>query len=238
MPPPIFSGTAVGGNVEIHRLHLAEVILPDTSPQPGDLCPVFAYAVRHAAGLLLFDTGLGELHPVIENIYQPQTNPLSAALESIGALISDVTAVVNSHLHFDHCGGNPSFPGIPIFVQASEYEASRDPTYTIPDRVDFAAADLRPLDGESIVAPGLTVVPTPGHTPGHQSLVIAADGGPIILAGQAAYTAREFDDSDNSDPAGIESAWDRDLCLQSIHALRDYEPALVLFSHDDSVWRP
>ena len=234
----LFSGAIEGGDLQVHRLHLADVIQPETSPQAGDRRPIFAYAIRHPGGVLLFDTGLGEPHANIDYLYKPQRRSLDSVLDAIGLDTADVTAVVNSHLHFDHCGGNPSFPRTPIFVQGSEYEASRKPGYTILDRVDFPHAELKQLDGESAVAPGLTIVPTPGHSPGHQSLVIAAEDGPIVLAGQAAYTAREFGDPENGDPAGIEGAWDRDLSLKSIHTLRALEPALVLFAHDDAVWRP
>ncbi len=195
-------------------------------------------AVRHPGGVLLFDTGLGGPHPNIDYLYKPQKHSLDNALDSIGLATGGVSTVANSHLHFDHCGGNPSFPRTPIFVQASEYEASHEPGYTTPDRVDFPAADLRQLDGESELAPGLTLFPTPGHTPGHQSLLIHAEDGLVILAGQAAYTAREFDDPANPDAAGIDGAWDRAACLASIDALRALHPVLVLFAHDAAAWRP
>jgi N-acyl homoserine lactone hydrolase len=55
--------------------------------------------------------------------------------------------VINTHLHFDHCGGNRLFPGVPIYVQRSEREAARRPDYTIPEWVEFEGATYEELDG-------------------------------------------------------------------------------------------
>lgn len=227
-----------GGVVEVHRLGLGHVIQPPTSPVAGERCPILAYAVRHPGGALLFDTGLGYPHPVIDELYRPFRVPIGDALAAIGLTPADVTAVVNSHLHFDHSGANPLFPGVPIYAQAIEHQATSDPLYTIRDRVEFPEADLRLLDGRTEIAPGIAIVPTPGHTAGHQSLVIDTTAGAVILAGQAAYTAREFADPEASAPAGADSASDPNSARDSLRSLNNLNPALVFFAHDDTAWTP
>jgi N-acyl homoserine lactone hydrolase len=239
MPQPVFVGThSPGGDVEVHLLDLGHVIQPDTSPVAGERCPILAYAVLHAGGVLLFDTGLGAPHPLIDQLYRPARKSLAAALTAAGIEPRDINTVVNSHLHFDHCGANPLFPGVPIYAQAREHDASRGRDYTLPDRVDFPGADLRLLHGETEVAVGITIVPTPGHAPGHQSLVLNTTAGAIVLAGQVVYSAREFADPEAAAPAGADSAPDPAASRDSIRSLRSLGPALVLFAHDEAVWTP
>lgn len=238
MPPPLFAGDLrTGGAVEVHRLDLGYVIQPDISPLAGERCPILAYAVRHPGGVLLFDTGLGDPHLVIDQIYQPARRPLTDALAAAGIDVSDVNAVVNCHLHFDHCGANSLFAGTPIYAQSIEHDATSNPAYTLRDRVDFPSANICRLDGESQIAPSITAVPTPGHSPGHQSLVIDTTDGPVILAGQAAYNARQFSDPD-ADGSTIDSEWDPAAARDSIRSLHVLHPTLVLFGHDEAVWTP
>ena len=102
-------------------------------------------------------------------------------------------AVANCHLHFDHAGGNARFPGIPIVVQRVEHEtALATEDYTLPGIADFPGARYELLDGEAPIWPGLTVIPTPGHTAGHQSLVVETRQGRVVLAGQSFNLASEY----------------------------------------------
>ena len=97
------------------------------------------------------------------------------------------------HLHFDHCGGNRLFPGIPIRVQRREREAACEPGYTIPEWVEFPGARYVELEGEEEIVPGVRVLPTPGHTPGHQSVLVDTDDGLVVVAGDVAYRWEDFD---------------------------------------------
>jgi N-acyl homoserine lactone hydrolase len=146
-------------------LHLADVSFPDGHPEAGGTGPVLGFAVQYDGGVLLFDTGVGTGHPEVEQYYRPRV-----------------------------CGGNALFAGRPAYVQAAELRASLEPEYTVPEWVGFDAVQFVELDGEgeTEVAPGLVLVPTPGHTRGHQSLVVATDAGPVLVAGQAVYSAAEW----------------------------------------------
>jgi len=82
------------------------------------------YLIDHRDGLLLVDTGMGS-HPEVDVHYQPKRYPLREALAGAGAKPEDIRIVVNCHLHFDHCGGNPSLTRRPIFTQRIELEAAQ-----------------------------------------------------------------------------------------------------------------
>jgi glyoxylase-like metal-dependent hydrolase (beta-lactamase superfamily II) len=221
---------------DVKPLHLADVTLPAGAPQAGGICPVYGFLVAHAAGPVVVDTGVGEGHAGIESLYRPERRPLADHLSPLKIAPADVVLVINTHLHFDHCGDNRLFPGTPIVVQRAEYEAAQEPAYTVPAWVDFPGARFRLLDGEAEVLPGLRVVPTPGHTPGHQSIVLETDGGPVIIAGQAAYTAEEFSDPERRHVRGLDMAWDLERSLESLRRLRALGPRRVYFSHNPAVW--
>jgi len=233
----VFTGIIEGvGAVEVKCLDLADFTQPEGTPVAGQSCPVLAYLVLHPSGCLLFDTGFAE-DPAIDNIYHPVRRPLVDALAAFGVHPTDLTAIANCHLHFDHCGGNPLFPGVPIFMQRREYEAACEPGYTLPGLADFEGATLRLLDGEAEVLPGVTLLPTPGHTPGHQSLVVEAKSGPVVLAGQAAYNVDEYAGPRSGHVWGLKAAPDQRQYRQSLERVRNLNPQRVYLSHDDRVWQ-
>jgi N-acyl homoserine lactone hydrolase len=153
---------------------------------------------------------------------------------------SAVSVVVNSHLHFDHCGGNHELAGVPIVVQRAELEAARTvPDYTLPDAIDFPGVAYDEIDGEAEVAQGVFVVPTPGHTPGHQSVVVRCRDGTVILAGQSHNQAAEFTydhlalrarSEGQPDPLPMHPEW--------LPRLLQLDPRRVVFAHDNAVWEP
>jgi N-acyl homoserine lactone hydrolase len=176
--------------------------------------PVLAYLVRHARGALVFDTGMGTGCPETDAHYQPTRRPLPVGPE-------DVDLVVNCHLHFDHIGDNQRFPDTPVLVQRKELATARAGDYTLDRLLD--GVRYREIDGEYEIAPGITVVPTPGHTGGHQSLVVDHGDHVTVLAGQAYDFAAEF---------GVPyRPW-----LDRLAELADGRPARVRFAHDRALW--
>ncbi|MFZ0181415.1 MAG: MBL fold metallo-hydrolase [Candidatus Dormiibacterota bacterium] len=226
---------------EIRRIDFGYFIRPASETLTGEarVESLLGYLIAHPAGFVLFDTGLGVADAETEAHYRPQRRPLAAALRGAGSAVGDVCWVVNCHLHFDHCGGNPAFAGRPIVVQATELTSAREPGYTISDAVDFAGADYQVIDGEIELLPGLWILPTPGHTAGHQSVGVRCDDGTVVLAGQAHDTATEFAADlraavahRDSDDAEIppHSAW-MDRLLQ-------FDPRRIVLAHDLSVVEP
>ena len=224
----------MAGLTRVEPLLLAHVTLPDSPEEPGQLCAIHGFAVFHERGVVLVDTGVGPDHALIEKRYRPRRVPLGAVLASRGAELGDVVAVVNSHLHFDHCGGNRLFPGIPIHVQRAEYEATRTPHYTVREWVDFPGACYELHDGAAEILPGISLVPSPGHTPGHQS-VLVEDG---LIVAQAAYTAREFEEAKAGVFEGLAGQWNADRYVTSLYELHSSCPSAAYFSHDERVWTP
>ena len=102
--------------------------------------------------------------------------------------IPGVAVVVNTHLHFDHCGGNGLYAGLPIHVQREALEAPPD-AYTR----ELSEALYVVHDGEAEILPGIRLLPTPGHSAGHQSVVVE---GVAVIGGDVAYSFRELGEAD------------------------------------------
>lgn len=212
----------------IEPLHLADVVNPESHPRSG-AGPVFAFLVRGAETSFLIDTGLGPPHELIDRLYAPpfRRSPATALREANAA----PAGVIVTHLHFDHIGGAQELPGLPICVQRVERDAARQHGYTIPDFVDFPGADYRLLGGDAEIAPGIRVIATPGHTPGHQSVAVETADGLAIIAGQSAETVDEW----QRFLAGTWSPEDESATV-SLEKLRDHGPQRVYVSHDHAVW--
>ena len=217
----------------VQRVHHGFLVAPEGTRDAGQPIPVCGYLVRHLDGLLLFDTGFSPIDPDTRERYQPQAVNVEQALAGIRLRPADIDVVVNCHLHADHGGGNAAFPGTPIYVQRPELEAAGEPDYTNAAHThDFAGARLEVLDGPAEPLPGIRVIPTPGHSPGHQSLAVSVDGGWVVLAGQVFTTASEFGFALFSDrlvragkpPIGSVPDW-----MERVVAL---DPQRVYFAHD------
>ncbi len=224
---------------DVMPLHLTDWTAPDSHPLRGTRGQVFAYAVSHPAGLILFETGFGRDNPRIDELYQAVHRPIQAELERIGRQMSEVRAIVNSHLHFDHCGNNALFPGVAIYVQADEYLAAHEPGYTVPGWIDFPDADYHQIEGDREIALGVKIVSTPGHTPGHQSLVVESNSGPIILVGQAMYSRAEYEQiRDAAELSPDDAQQDPISYLASARRLMGLGARRVFFSHDAASYEP
>jgi N-acyl homoserine lactone hydrolase len=113
--------------------------------------PVYVHVIDHPDARVLVDTGLTELHPAVADL-DPRIRPLSTQ----DLDLATVDIVVNTHLHFDHCGGNHLFAGKPIYVQRQELDDARNLTdYTIREWVDPPGVRYVPVEGEHELLPGL-----------------------------------------------------------------------------------
>ena len=169
--------------------------------------------VEHPDGLVLIDTGVGnkedsKFHDiyVVESEVPGHRSMLDAAIAAAGFTAADIKVVINSHLHFDHAGGNtmaladgtiaPAFPNARYHVHAGELAyamhtnertaASYFPRNWEPLR---ATGQLEVVDGLSELVPGIRMRHTPGHTPHHQSIVIDGGGETAVFLGDLCPTA-------------------------------------------------
>jgi glyoxylase-like metal-dependent hydrolase (beta-lactamase superfamily II) len=225
---------------DIRRLLLGHFTVPDDvdDHRAGQKIVVAAYLIRHPRGLFLFDTGIGEGLPVVEETYRPVRRSLPAALAATGVSTQDVRLLANCHLHIDHAGGNHGFPDRPIFAQRVELDSAHEPHYTLASAVaDFDGARFELIDGEAEPLPGVRIVPTPGHVAGHQSLVVETTSGRVVIAGQALNEASAYANaqyawslraSGTAEPVPEIPDW--------IGRLQEFDPWRVVFAHDLAVW--
>src|ERR687888_811326 len=196
------------GYLELDRASM----LSDLTPGTPWTVPVSSYLVVHPQGRLLFDTGvhcqsitdpigrMGEERARRIRIRSQVGDDVVSQLARAGLQPDDITYVVNSHLHFDHCGGNEFFPHATFLVQKPEMEAARHPggvaSYS-PSAIDFDhPLNYQLVDGEHDVFGDGTVllIPTYGHTPGHQSLLVRpGKDAPLVAASDACYTRENMD---------------------------------------------
>ena len=121
----------------IERLDLAQVELPVDHPaaELGRSIAVHGFLIEHPGGAILVDTGVGFGNTFIDELYQPSRVELGGLLAQLGIDLDEVVAVVNSHLHFDHCGQNPALFGgaTTFYAQAAEIDnVEADRFYTMP----------------------------------------------------------------------------------------------------------
>ncbi len=152
--------------------------------------------VEHDAGLVLIDTGLGNKEDAkfrdiygVANEGRDGRTQLEDALAALGHRPEDIRWVIDTHLHFDHAGGNTcrdpsgavclSFPHARYVVQRGELDFARHTnertagSYLAPN---FATVPFTLVEGEVEVLPGIRCLPTPGHVPHHQSVVVESAG--------------------------------------------------------------
>ncbi|HYI22120.1 MAG TPA: N-acyl homoserine lactonase family protein [Candidatus Limnocylindrales bacterium] len=216
-------------------LEMAEFVFADDEPLAGQQGVVMAYAVQHSGGVLLFDSGFGFGSPEVDDRYHPRSRRLPDVLAQAGLAVKDVTSVVNCHLHIDHAGQNSLFPGVPIYAQPAEWEVAHAGNHTILEWIDFPDATYELRAGDYELLPGIRILSTPGHTPGHQSLVIDTPSGPIVLAGQALYSRDEWQGLPGA-REGRSRAWDVAAYDESVRRLREINPTRIYFGHDREIW--
>jgi len=212
--------------------------------------PVPSFLIDHPKGLVLFDTGLhrqtqsdphgrlGGLATLFSVEFQPGEE-VSARLRVLGIEPERVRYLINSHLHFDHTGGNAEIPNAQLVVQRREWEAGQHDEEIrkhFYDPRDYQLGhDVLVVDGEhDVFGDGRVVcVPTYGHTPGHQSLRVQLDAGSVVLTADACYLRRTLDDMHL--PAVVDDADAMRRSLERLRALRD-AGARLIYGHDPEDW--
>lgn len=196
--------------IKITPIHVADLLAE------GKLMPVNIYVIDHPDARVLVDTGLTQLHSAVTDL-DPRLYPL----DTQDFDVASIDIVVNTHLHFDHCGGNHL--GKPIYVQGQELNDARtEEDYTIRDRIDPPGVYYVPVDGEFELLPGIRLLPAPGHTRGTQIVVIDRGTMPSIITGDTAVWFGELDDPRT----------DGQLLVRSLN------PEVVWLAHERTPWKP
>jgi 4-pyridoxolactonase len=229
------------GSLVIDRTHVAWNIDPGNPVR----FPVYSVLIEHTDGLFLFDSGFdkGTVEEFLpfELPEQTEEQTLAAQLDACGFATSDVSAVINSHLHFDHCGGQRHLPEAVTWVSKDELRHCLVPEQFerlgYSDKV-FHRPDsaYRWLEGEEIdFADGIRLLYTPGHTVGHYSLVIEGEGDrPMLFCADVTYTQesweKELISGFHNDPTA------NFVSLRKLKHLAQRLDAEVFFTHDMEAW--
>ena len=147
--------------------------------------------------------------------------------------------VVLSHLHYDHAGGAFLFPKSDLVVQHDEYANALHPPafyaqYYYRKNFDLPDYRWRLIEGDLEIVPGVTILRSEGHTPGHQSLLVELESRPIILAGDCCYWQEHID---KERVPGV--VWDPRQALHSIRRLKTIARLVrgrIFPSHDPAFW--
>jgi glyoxylase-like metal-dependent hydrolase (beta-lactamase superfamily II) len=220
--------------------------------EPGKIkVPVPAYLIDHPKGKVLFDTGmniglrqdaarlLGPMAAQFE-IDFPERTDIAARLQAMDIDPAEIRHMVMSHLHFDHCGGNPLIPNATVVVQRAEWKAGkakmmREMGVYDPENFD-TGHDVIEIEGEhDLFGDGSVVLfATFGHTPGHQSMRVKLESGDVILAADCCYLKQTLDNLHLPN-----FAYDRDASIESLKLLRrlQAEGSRIFYGHDPDFWK-
>ena len=214
--------------------------------------PIPAYLIEHPKGRALFDTGMHPdcQHDPVARVgqrikgmfgfdYAPGEE-ISTRLEAIDCDPARIDFIVNSHLHFDHVGGNALVPNATVVVQKREWAAGMDPELAAMrgfNRRDFDLGHkVKLVDGEhDLFGDGtVTCLPTHGHTPGHQSLRLRLPAGDVVLAGDACYFCQTL--RERRLPKNVHDRAQMHASLEKLAQLQA-GGARIFFGHDIVFWK-
>jgi glyoxylase-like metal-dependent hydrolase (beta-lactamase superfamily II) len=232
------------GELELHPIsdgtfiarpgYFADDAPPEVHPeffsrQHAAWLPIGCFLVRAGNRLVLVDAGLGpELRELPSGMYLVG-GQLPTGLRALGVAASDITDVICSHFHADHVGWLFDLDASLIFPQAAIWFGAGDWQHFVTGPGDMLshiregfhrsahASRLRPVDRDTTVAPGITVLLAPGHTPGHLCVVLSSGQERALLLGDAITCPLQLD----------EPAW---------HSMGDVVPALAARTRE-RLWR-
>ncbi|MBW2618464.1 MAG: N-acyl homoserine lactonase family protein [Deltaproteobacteria bacterium] len=222
--------------------------------------PCYSVLIDHPEGRFLFDTGFDFDHVQrvlpFEKPIQTGAQTLPGALSLLGLKTEDIDCVINSHYHFDHCGGNKHLLNTRTICHSLEFESLKnplpfeglgysdlsfvpeiarvqaDPEKTQPQNLDLLPPNFELIGGDTQIVKGLWVFETPGHTAGHCSLMVElGDRRPMLFTADACYGQKSLDlmciSSFHVNPTASLDSMQR---LKDLAAEYDAE---LFFSHED-----
>jgi len=191
--------------------------------------------IRTEKEKILVDTGIGTLPPKYEKFHEvirSKEEQLKLSLKHVGLELTEITMIVNTHLHFDHCGNNLLFPNAKFLEQTDEIRYAFYPDRFM--RVSYlreffdVEGDFIPLRGRYKIEDGLELIPTPGHTIGHQSVIVKWKNHNLVYTGDAAPLPENIEKRNIT--GMIYNSRDG---LESIDLLRRIENPVYIYSHDN-----
>ena len=246
-------GTPRASGVQgLYAFYCGEASIPDISPwSPGvdvgkpmefsDNC----YLIRHGDDWMLWDAGFADAlvdtpEGVVgaRNMRSKRTRTLASQLAEVGVSPGQVRLIAFSHTHADHVGNSRLFPTATLYIQQAEYDAAFGPE---PARYGFVPSVYETLRANPVVKlngdvdvfgdGSVKILSTPGHTPGHQSLLVRLPkSGPVVLSGDLAHFESNF--VNRRAPAFNFDVEQSRRSVDRIAALLDAERARLWINHD------
>ncbi|MEW6335083.1 MAG: N-acyl homoserine lactonase family protein [Thermodesulfobacteriota bacterium] len=228
------------------------VFVPDAPKDVFIDAPMPVYLITHPEGNVLFDTGP---HPEVfkdtarwgglAKAFAPigdETSGVVDQLKKVGMTPGDIRYVVNSHLHFDHCGGNGFFNQSTFLVSKKDLECASSSEFEGKGYFradwDHRALIYQEIEGELDIYGdnSLRIIPMPGHTLGHQILLVRLkEKGAVILSGDSVPCSENYvhglisrNNMDNDQAART---------IHNLHELVDREKAWLIHGHDPDQWK-
>jgi N-acyl homoserine lactone hydrolase len=238
MPRPDENVTRSGeGNMSqnaVERLYLIQV-----GSVPEYQIPIVCYLVQTGEGKnILIDSGLPEIIPEGEAGFENGRDVIEQ-LASIGLKPDDIGTVISTHYDGDHAGRHAAFTKAQYVVQRVHHlDAASNPRYAdIRPQWDQPIERIRLVDGDTELLPGLALIETSGHVPGHQSVLVRLPKtGAVLLAIDAVsfgegFTRDKQDDGSDPDAGAIRASTNKLLDLAERERV-----GLVIFAHDPAQW--
>jgi N-acyl homoserine lactone hydrolase len=222
------------------RLYLLQMALV-----PASGIPAVSYLIQTDDGThVLVDSGLPKEYTAPEmGLQLGASDYIVAQLAALGRTPHDIRYVICTHFDHDHAGGHDAFTTAEFVVQRQHDAIARTGEHPRFERVrshwDHSSLRYRLVDGDTTLLPGVELIATSGHVPGHQSVLVRLpQTGPVLLAIDAVPTAARFDPEDaapgphDMDPAGVRASTRKLVSLAEREGVQ-----LVVFGHDAEQWR-
>ena len=196
--------------------------------------PNAAWYIKTEDTEILVDTGISSQDMkryLFGNVYEDYQS-IEEALEKRGTNPGLIKIIIQTHLHYDHCGNNKLFPNAKVIVQARELAFARNPHPVFRGSYNpsfFESSDFEVIEGEKEIVPGIRVIPVPGHSPGAQAVLVGMEGKKAALTGFCSVL-ENFEP-----PEKIRKAWPVIPIGVSVNSLEAYDSMMKLKALTDLI---
>jgi len=205
--------------------------------------PFLSFLIQADEGNILVDTGLSpediEMMSRMGPVTMTEEHYLPARLKEVGLSLEDISMVVMTHLHGDHVGWLSHLRNAEVIVQKEEYKFATDPppyVRYVSERFNSPDIKWRFVDGDHVIMPGLTVLFSPGHTAGCQSVMVDLPKfGSILLVGDSGFLLENF--QRELIPASFYDQKEALLSIKRLNMWSQVRDAAIFPSHDMDFWR-
>lgn len=231
---------STSSSTSLLRLYLMQV----ATLAPLDL-PIPCYLLQTEDGKnILIDSGLPtDLTILPDNPNRPRPQLGSSVIEQLAMLglkPADIDILICTHFDLDHAGNHDAFTNAELIVQRQHYEVARSghPRFALNRKIwDSPELRYRLIDGDTEIVPGLTLIETSGHVPGHQSVLLHLhETGPVLLTIDAVPMQTYFTRDRTGSPMDL-NAEDAIASTRKLLELAQRErAAMIIFGHDAHQW--